>query len=742
MEKTTCPRTQRISTILKLTFFLLLPLLSGLIKAQEDSIILKEVVFQGTKSQPIGNIEIQTAEANLTPSLTGSFTDILKTLPYVSVNTELSSQYMVRGGNFDENLVYINGIEVYRPQLIRSGQQEGLSFLNPDMAAAVSFSAGGWEAKYGDRMSSVLDVIYRNPREFELGAELSLMGGNLTVGGATKDRKLTALVGARYLNRNLILNTLDEDTEFNPQSYDIQANLEYQFSEKWKMNFIGNFSNTLFESVPNTRTTNFGTSQNPIQLQVFYDGREEDRFRTEFGALSLHHQPTSKLNLSLDVFTWHSAEEEYFDIQGAYLIRKTDPLDQSSTVTQDIGGQIDHARNDLDILVAGVQHRGKYAFNLNNSLEWGVSAQQEDIRDMLNEWQLIDSAGFNITPFNPGQYFEPGEVDPGPLQLNYHLNAANSLKSNRFNAYMQYSRKFDWKGNRLLFNAGVRGTYWDFNSEFNISPRAQVAIKPDWNTDQLFRLAAGYYVQPPFYKEIRNPTGEINENIKAQKSIHLIAGHDYEFEMLNAPFKLSTEVYYKSMSDLIPYYLDNVRIKYYGENSSKGRAYGIDTRLYGQFVQGADSWLSLSYARVEENIEERGWIPRPTDPRFKASLFFQDYMPAFPSFKVNTTLVYASGLPNGAPVFTDPYQFQTTLPDYKRVDIGLVKVFKDADIEPHMSIFDSFREFSVGLDIFNVFNIKNTVSNQWIRDVNSNVIYGVPNRLTGRFFNAKVIMKF
>ena len=712
------------------------------IHAQQDSIVLDEIVFQGKRSQPIGNVEIQAADAKLTPSLTGSFTDILKTLPYVSVNTELSSQYMVRGGNFDENLVYVNGIEVYRPQLIRSGQQEGLSFLNPEMAAAVSFSAGGWEAKYGDKMSSVLDVIYRNPREFELGAEISLMGGNLTIGGATKNKKLSALLGARYLNRNLILNTLDQDTEFNPQSYDIQSNIEYQFNDKWKLNFVGNFSNTLFEQIPNTRTTNFGTEQNPIQLQVFYDGREEDKFQTEFGALSLHHQPNRNLNLTLDVFTYHSAEEEYFDIQGAYLIRKTDPENQSSTVTLDIGGQIDHARNDLDMLVTGIQHRGKFKLNVNNDLEWGFAAQQEDIRDMLNEWQLIDSAGYSISPFNPRQYFAPGEVDLGDLELNYHLNARNNLKSNRFNGYLQFNKKMNWNGARVLLNAGLRGTYWDFNQEFNISPRAQFAIKPDWQTDQLFRFAAGYYVQPPFYKEIRNPQGEINEKIKSQKSLHLIAGHDYEFMMLNAPFKLSTEIYYKNMSDLIPYYLDNVRIKYYGTNNSTGRAYGIDTRLYGQFVEGADSWLSLSYARVEENIDERGWIPRPTDPRFKASLFFQDYMPTFPSFKVNTTLVYASGLPNGAPVFTDPYQFQTYLPDYKRVDIGLVKVFKDANFTSDMGILDAFKEFSIGLDIFNVFNIKNTVSNQWLRDVNSNVIYGVPNRLTGRFFNGKVVMKF
>ncbi|MXV38694.1 TonB-dependent receptor plug domain-containing protein [Flavobacteriaceae bacterium Ap0902] len=725
------------------SFFLLPIVFIGVnLCAQEDSISLGEVVFQGTTSQPITETEISTQDTKLTPSLTGSFTDILKTLPYVSVNTELSSQYMVRGGNFDENLVYVNGIEVYRPQLIRGGQQEGLNFLNPDMAANVSFSAGGWEAKYGDKMSSVLDVIYRRPKEFEAGATLSMMGGNLTVGGSTQDQKFSALIGARYLNRNLILNTLDGDTEFNPQSYDIQTNLEYQFNEKWRLNFIGNFAQTLFEQVPNTRTTNFGTLENPFSLTVFYDGREEDRYQTSFGTLSLHHKPSAHLNLTLDVFAYHTAEEEYFDIQGAYLIRQLADDSSGVTTTLDIGGQIDHARNDLDMLVAGIQHRGKYKFNANNNIEWGFTLQKEDSKDLLNEWQLIDSAGYNINPYNPRGNFYPGQYDPGDLELNYAFNAANNLKTNRLSGYLQYSKKWLWDRTRVLFNAGVRATYWDLNEELNISPRAQIALKPDWNGDHTFRLAGGYYVQPPFYKELRRVDGSLNTDIKSQKSIHAIAGHDYEFQMFDRPFKLSTEVYYKNMKDLIPYYLDNVRIRYYGENSSEGRAYGIDARLFGAFVDGADSWLSLSYGKVEEDIEDRGWISRPTDPAFKASLFFQDYMPLFEDFKVSTTLVYATGLPNGSPVLTDPYAFQQRLPDYKRVDIGLLKVFKDDRIDTSIPFLNSFKEFAIGLDIFNVFDIQNTVSNQWIRDVNSNAIYGVPNRLTGRFFNGKIIMKF
>lgn len=715
--------------------------------AQEDEddkqVSLPEITFQAEENEKIYSKEVDVEHAKVAPSLTGSFTDILKTLPYVSVNTELSSQYMVRGGNFDENLIYVNGIEVYKPQLIRSGSQEGLNFLNPNMAASVNFIPGGWEAKYGDKMSSVLDVIYRRPTEFELGAELSLMGGNLTYGNVSKDKKLSALVGARYMNRNLILNTLDEDTDFNPQSYDIQANLNYKINSKWQLSFIGNFTNTIFEQEPKSRSTDFGSLNVPINLTVYYNGKEEDKFMTSFGALSTHFKPNNRLTLSLDLYGYNSQEEEYYDIQGAYFIRNIDS-DGSATTSSNIAGQYDHARNDLDLLVAGIQHRGKYRLNNNSNVEWGFSLQREDIRDLVNEWQLVDSAGYSISSFGGDNPIFPDQVDTGDLDLNYALNYKNNLTSNRYSGYMQYSKKFFLNNNtKVLVNAGVRGTYWDFNNEFNLSPRAQIAFKPDWVTTQLFRFSAGYYVQPPFYKEIRTPEGVLNPDIKAQKSLHLIGGHDFEFFMWDRPFKLTTELYYKNIDDLIPYYVDNVRIWYWGTNNAKGRSYGIDTRLYGEFIPGADSWFSLSYARAQENIDDRGWIARPTDPRFKASLFFQDYMPSYPSLKVNTTLIYASGLPNGAPLFTDPYDFQRTLSDYKRVDIGLTKVLVDQDKNRIISGFlSNFKELSVGVDVFNIFDIKNTVSNQWIRDVYSNNIYSVPNRLTGRFINFKVNMRF
>ncbi|QAR30443.1 TonB-dependent receptor [Ornithobacterium rhinotracheale] len=710
---------------------------------KNEKVDLPEIVFQAEEKEKIYAENINPEMAKNAPSLTGSFTDILKTLPYVSVNTELSSQYMVRGGNYDENLIYANGIQIYKPQLIRNGAQEGLNFLNPNMVANVNFLPGGWEAQFGDAMSSVLDVIYRTPTEFELSAQLSLMGGNLTLGGLSKNKKLSALVGARYLNRNLLLKTQDTETEFTPSSYDIQANIQYKINDKWHLGFIGNLNNSLFQQTPHSRETNFGTLQRPIQLKVFYQGNEKDRYITNFGAITTHFKPNNNWDLGLDLYSYQSQEEEYFDIQGAYFIKTIDPQTMEPIATPDAAAQIDHARNDLDMLVMGVQHRGKFRINNNSAIEWGLGTQRENIKDMLNEWQMIDSAGYNA-PRQARKKLLLGEVDKSLLHLNYAMQSRHSTATQRYTAFLQWSKKFYWNEAKVLLNAGIRSTYNDLNKELNLSPRAQIAIRPDWVTSQIFRFAAGYYAQPPFYKEFRKPNGDLNLNVKSQKSVQLIAGHDFEFFLWNRPFKLTTELYYKNIKDLNPIYIDNVRMHYFAENNATGRAYGIDTRLYGEFIPGSDSWLSLSYAKSEQNIGEQGWIPRPTDPRFKASLFFQDYMPIYPSLKVNVNLIYASGLPTGAPIFTNPYDFTSYLPDYKRVDIGFSKVLIDREKNIHLgnNLFHGLKNLSVGVEVFNVFDIKNTISTQWIKDVNSTKIYGVPNRLTGRFFNAKLNLNF
>ncbi|MDD3458373.1 MAG: TonB-dependent receptor [Weeksellaceae bacterium] len=704
-----------------------------------ESILLGEaVIFQPLPEKPLNSISFDPATIDASIGITGGITEMIGSLPTVSVGSELSSQYRVRGGNYDENLIYVNGIEIYKPQLIRSGEQEGLGFVNPSMTDAVNFSAGGWEPKYGDKMSSVLDIIYKRPKSFEGAIEASLMGGSLTLGTASKNQKFSAIIGGRYQNRNLVLKTLDSNSDMNPVYYDVQASLNYKFNSKWELSFLGAKTDSKFEMIPKDRETKFGTLDSPMSLKVFYDGNEEDLFTTESASLTLHHKPNARLNLVLDAFGFHSKEKEYFDIYGAYLINELDG-DGNTVSTYDIGSQIDHARNNLDAMVIGIQHRGKYKFDVNSDLEWGVKFQQEDIRDLLSEWQYVDSTGYSI----PNPYY-PGVSDESDFVLNYSVHARNELKSNRYAGFAQYTKRFFWGKSKVLVNGGIRATYWDFNEEWNISPRAQIAIKPDWKaTNMTFRFNTGIYYQPPFYREIRRLDGSLNNEVKAQQSIHFILGNDYEFKMWNRDFKMTTEAYYKILNDLNPYFVDNVRVRYTADNNSKGHGYGLDFRLFGQFVEGVDSWLSLSYARAFQNIDKRGEIPLPTDPRFRASIFFQDYMPILPSFKVNVNLVYASGLPNGAPPMTDPYDYTSYLSDYKRVDIGFVKeIINQNELKAKGNFWKNFKELSIGLDIFNIFDIRNEISNTWVRDVNSSRVYGVPNRLTGRFLNAKIRMKF
>lgn len=700
----------------------------------QEEIDLKEVIFQATEEEKSYQEEISYKVARQTPTLTGSITDVLKTLPYVSVNTELSSQYMVRGGNYDENLIYINGAEVFKSQLIRSGQQEGLSLVNPKMVALINFMPGGWEAQLGDKLSSVLDIIYKNPSEKFVEISGGFLGADVTAG--LPFNKGSLLVGGRYLNRNFILNTLGENTDFNPLSYDFQALLDYKISERLKISWFGNYNFNEFQSIPNSRQTQFGTLQKPISVNAYYQGREQDQFKSEFSHLNLNFQPTHRLNMDLSLTLTHTQEREYYDVLSAYFIRTTDE-ENNMTTTRDIGGQIDYGRNNLDAFIIGAQHKGNFEINKNQKLTWGFKIQKEDLRDRLNEWQMIDSAGYSLKPFDNYSSFQIETKNPN-LEVNYAVQGAHKIQSMRYSTFLQYNTKFFWDNAKILLNTGLRAGYWNFNKEMNFSPRFQIAIKPDWVTSQLFRVAAGKYVQPPFYKEMRKLDGSLNPKIKAQKSYHFLAGHEFEFFMWNRPFKLSTDLYYKKLQNLIPYYLDNVRIRYTGENESEGLAYGIDMRLYGELIPGSDSWLSLSYGRAQEKWNQKKWIDRPTDPKFKVSLFFQDSMPLFPSFTVNMNLIYATGLPNGAPPLTNPYKFQRRLPDYKRVDVGLKKIIIQNSKTNHKLV----KEMEVGLDIFNIFNIQNVISNQWLRDVYSGNIYGVPNRLTGRFFNANFYIKF
>ncbi|CVK16595.1 Outer membrane receptor proteins, mostly Fe transport [Apibacter mensalis] len=703
--------------------------------------VIPEIVFKGArkKSADITMHPIDMKNLDNTPTLSGGVEEILNTV-FVSTASELSSFYRVRGGNYDENLVYINGVEIYKPLSVRSGQQEGMSIINPDMVSTVNFSAGGFESRYGDKMSSVLDIAYRKPKKFETKLEASLLGGGTTFGFADKKNKFSGILGARYRNTDLILNTFDGDTDFNPEYFDVQTFLQYTWAPKWKLSFLGNYASNEYKMVPKKREVEFGTLHQPIKLNVAYNGNEKDTYKTANGTLSLEFKPTDNLAFNLDGYAFHSKEHEYFDISAGYMLQEADHNTGDFLPSFNSGGQINHGRNNLDMLVLGTQLKSKYNLNINSALEAGFQYQHEDIRNLKNEWQLIDSAGYSI----PRPILPPGDLDESDLILLHHVSANNKLLSNRINGYLQYSTKFLWNTSRVLINAGVRATYWDFNGETNFSPRAQIALKPDWKIDMLFRFATGFYYQPPFYKEAMRLDGILNDKIKSQRSIHFILGNDFEFKMLNKhPFKLTTEIYYKKLDDLIPYFLDNVRVIYTGENNSKGYAYGIDARLNGEFVSGAESWLSVSYGKTEENIDGRGYIPRPTDPRLKVGLFFQDYMKNYPRFKANVNLVYASGLPNGAPLYSDPYDYQTTLSDYKRADVGLTYVFVDQKKNKARigTGWERFKELSLGLEIFNVFNVRNTISNEWIRDINSTSYYAVPNKLTGRFFNVKLNVK-
>lgn len=704
---------------------------------------IEEVVFQRQSANNRGgitNVKINKNDAQQVVSASGGIEGVIKTLPSVNSNTELSSQYMVRGGSYDENLIYINDVELYRPFLIRNSMQEGMSIINPDMVSTVNFSAGGFEAKYGDKMSSALNIYYREPKKFELSGEASLIGGRLTTGFATNDKKLSALVSGRYRNTNLLLNTLKGDTDFNPQYMDFQTYLNYHVNRKLSFSFVGIYAKNDYEMTPKKKQVEFGTVQNPIKLDIFYAGKEDDQYKNLMGNFAMRFRPNSKWDFNINTFAYQNREREYYSIASAYILQAFDPITGDPVTSYDVGGQIENARNDLMVKTYGVQLRNKFSPSVNSDIQFGTKIERESVRDLTNEWKLLDSLGYSIPR---AEALDPRNLDTSNLELAYHIKGNNEIKNYRYSGYVQYSQKMQLGYHKAFLNAGVRVSHWDYNNETIFSPRAQFAIKPNWQEDVLFRLSGGVYYQAPFYKEIKNLDGSFNPNIKSQRSIQAVLGSDYEFTMYDRPFKLTTEVYYKKMNHLIPYYLDNVRIRYMGKNNATGYAYGIDTRLFGEFVPGVDSWLSASYARVYENIDHKGDIPRPSDQRFRFSVFYQDYMPKFPKMRVNLTGVFAMGLPNGSPLFSDPYSFQKTLPSYKRVDIGLSYVFVDKkEKNNHYGFLGNFEEFSLGVQVFNAFNIYNTIANQWVTDVGTNYIYPVPVNLTGRFFNVKLNFKF
>jgi hypothetical protein len=716
---------------------------------------IETVVISGSKRK---NLEgITTISPQIIRSVKGAqpgVENLLKTLPGVNITNELSTQYSVRGGNFDENLVYVNEIEVYRPFLVRSGQQEGLSFVNTALVQNLDFSAGGFQAKYGDKLSSVLDITYRTPIDFGARIDVNLLGGSITTETVSKDSKFSAITGLRYRNNSLLVKSKETETNFNPTFADAQSYLTYRFSEKFHLSFLGNFAINDYQYEPTTRQTNFGTLENPIALLVFYEGQENDKYQTYFGAFKGSYFVNDNLTLKLITSTFHTTEQEHFDILAQYRLGEVNSNIGDENLgevefTEGIGSQLNHARNDLDALITNIEHKG-YLKSQNNNFEWSIKYTNEDIRDRIVEWELVDSAGFSINPPNLDQFNDqPYAPDQGPIVPFQNIRATNKTQLNRIQAFGQWNRRSIINNNEVYANFGIRYHGWSVKNQLGesnfqrvISPRIQLAIKPDWNKDMLFRLSGGLYYQPPFYRELRDNDGVVNNDVKAQQSIHLVIANEYSFKMWDRPFKLISEAYYKKLNNVNPYTIENVRIRYAAANNSEAYAYGLDVRLNGEFVPGSESWFSFGFLKTEENINKQGYIARPTDQRLKFGILFQDYIPKIPNMKMYLNLVYNTGVPGGSPSYASPYSYQNRLTDYKRADVGMSYVIVDSNKKRIKKWQKQFKELSIGLEIFNMFDVQNSITNTWVRDVYSKRQYSIPNYLTPRVFNLRLGMRF
>ena len=694
-----------------------------------------EVVITSTSKRTLEGIT--TINPILIQKITGAnagIENVLKTLPGVNASNELSTQYAVRGGNFDENLVYVNEIEVYRPFLIRSGQQEGLSFTNTDLVKNVDFSAGGFQAKYGDKLSSVLDITYRVPERNAVGLEASFLGGSMYLDAISKNSKWSAVTGVRYRNNSLLVNSQNTQSNYNPTFVDLQTHINYNHNEKWNFSLLGAISQNTYNYQPISSQTKFGTIDDPKTLYVYYEGQEIDQYQTYFGASKITFNLNEKSNIKLINSLYRTTEKEYFDILAQYRLEETASIEGTDTsqevaYTTGIASQLDHARNNLEAIISNSELKGFHNWK-EGIISWGIKFTRESIKDRVIEWQAIDSADFFVTPQKKT------------------IKALNYNTINRFSGYTQWSKKSKIGTSETWYNAGIRFHQWAVNgtnangkSQTTLSPRAQFAIKPLWKKDILFRLSGGIYTQPPFYRELRDASGNVNPDVKAQQSVHLVASSDFSFKYKQRPLKLTTEVYYKSLTNVNTYTVDNVRIRYAADNNAIAYAQGVDLRLNGEFVPGTESWLSFGYLKTEENYANKGYIARPTDQRLKFAVLFQDYMKNIPSVKLYLNLVYNTGLPGGSPSYTDPYLYQSRLKDYRRVDAGFFKVLVDANNSTKKRIFKHFKELAIGFEIFNLFNNQNAITNTWVTDVDTKNQYAIPNYMTSRVFSVKLNMK-
>ncbi len=697
-------------------------------------------------------------KSKLMPNISGNFESILITFAGVTSNNELSSQYNVRGGNFDENIVYVNGIEVYRPLLVRAGQQEGLSFINNDMVQKVGFSSGAFNAEYGDKMSSVLDIEYKKPAEFESSVSMSLLGSTAYVG--TSKNKFTQLHGIRYKTSAYLLGSLDTQGEYNPSFIDYQGYFTYKLSEKSEMTFLGNFSQNIFNFVPTTRETNFGTYNMGRKLTIFFEGQEKDIFRTAFGALSYHYHPQQNVKLSLITSAFQTDENENFDILSEYHLGevKMDIKEENREgATLGIGKYHEHARNTLNATVVNIGHTGEFN-GISHKLKWGANLQREIIADQISEWEWRDSVGYSL-PY-----------DDQSVNLYYNMKASNTLTSWRTTAFLQDTYKWRGDAGGFTLTGGVRAHYWTFNKELLVSPRVSLAFIPAWEKDFSFRLGTGLYYQAPFYKEIRDTVSDalgnvniaLNENIRAQRSVQFVLGGDHYFRAFGRPFKFTTEAYLKLADRVITYDVDNVQITYSGYNNAKAYTAGIDFKLFGELVPGTDSWINFSLMNSKEDIiddsylqhtydENRnitsstmvwpGWVSRPNEQRYAFSMMFQDYLPNNPNYKLQLKFVYSDGMPYGPPR-NNLYRGVLRAPAYKRVDIGASRILVSGkDALMNKKWMKGLQSIWLNLEVFNLMDFKNVNSYYWVTDIYGQQL-AVPNYLTGRQFNVKLIVDF
>lgn len=692
---------------------------------------LKEFEVIGFRNNINGMQSFDTESFKLSPDVSGGSVEaMITTMPGVNSNNEMSSQYSVRGGTFDENSVYINGMEVYRPQLIRSGQQEGLSIINPDMVGNLKFSTGGFPARYADKMSSALDITYREPEALEGAVSASLMGGSVMFG--QNSGKFSQIHGARLKKNNSLLASQDTKGEYDPLFFDYQTNMTLKPNDHWSINLMGNISLNHFNFKPHDRETTFGTSQDAKSFRVYFDGAERDKFETYLGALTVNYRHNKATSFSLGIGGFLSNELVSYDISGEYW------LDQAGTGgPEGVGGELgvgkymEHSRNRLKSSVLSVNFKGSTRYKINN-FAYGIEYQRQNFRDRTKEWEWRDSAGYSLPH------------KPDALHLIYNMKSHNDANINRLSLYVEDALYITTNSAHMTLNAGVRLSYNSFNKEFLASPRLNFTASPNSLPNWIFRLGTGLYYQSPFYKEYRqtvtDPLGNgsirLNHNIKSPRSVQVIAGADFTFRAMNRPFKLSGEVYYKNLSRLISYEYDNLKIVYSGLNDSKGYTMGLDLKLFGQFVEGSDSWLSFSLMKTQQTLDGKK-MPMPSDQRYSVSLYFTDYLPRFPRLKFSLRGVVSDGL-TMTPPHTSRSKTYFRAPAYKRLDIGVSWQFFGAPDQKPNKIFKSM---VLALDAFNLLDITNVSSYYWVTDVN-NMQYAVPNYLTRRQFNLRLSMEF